>query len=114
MTARATGIERADLGVGPGEMSVQQVTGLPGAVGIEFLDGKREDGLQAEKLVGAFRDGHRGWLTTPSTTTRSAGGGPACLDPFLGERRAGRDGPRERRILARVLQRPRGLRETAG
>ena len=58
VTARATGIERGDLGVGPGEMSVQQVTGLPGAVGIDFLDGKLEDGLQPEKLVGAFRDGH--------------------------------------------------------
>src|SRR6266705_6378013 len=113
MTARATGIERADLGVGPGEMSVQQVTGLPGAVGIDFLNGKLEDGLQAEKLVGAFRDGHRCPLTTRSSTTRSAGWRAGCHDASLCERRAGRD--RQARVAGsrEVLHPPPGLRKTA-
>jgi len=75
VTARATGIECGDLGVGPGEVSVQQVTGVPGAVGIDFLDGKLEDSLQPEKLVGAFRDGHRCLLTTRSSTVRRSIGG---------------------------------------
>ena len=68
VTARATGIERGDLGGSPREMSVQQVTGLSGAVGIEFLDGKREDGQVARRGDGEVARRVKCQHVSPSVT----------------------------------------------